>query len=116
MGIDGIGKPGSGAPPGRIDPSAAAGESEAVGAAERGAAVESAGGSEALERLGRGELTLDAYLETHVAAATAHLEGRLSPEQLDFVRGSLREQLATDPVLVQLVRRATGAGSTEPGR
>ena len=111
MGIDGVGKPASGASPGGIDPSSAAAESEPAGT-EPGAAVAPVTGSEALAQLERGELSLEAYLETQVSRATAHLEGRLSAEQLDFVKSSLREQLATDPVLVELVRRATG-GSTE---
>ena len=33
----------------------------------------------------------------------------LPAAQLDFIRETLREQIASDPVLVELVRRATGA-------
>ena len=110
MGIDGVGKPGPGVPPTAVG--------DAVGAAakttgegfrvEAGAEVRSPEGSEALERLGRGELSLEEYLDVRVAEATEHLAGKLPAEQLDFVRETLREQLRTDPVLVELVRRSTG--------
>ena len=44
------------------------------------------------------------YLDAKVDEATGHLAGKLAPEQLDFVRASLREQIAADPVLVDLVQ------------
>ncbi|HEY4102649.1 MAG TPA: hypothetical protein VGM44_02120 [Polyangiaceae bacterium] len=111
MGIDGIGKPpgasiGSvgnvqggeaprGAEPFAVDRSAPASPSERI--------------STALSSLQRGELSLDQYLDGRVNEATNHLVGKLSPDQLDFVKQSLREQLATDPVLIELVQRTTGA-------
>ena len=111
MAIDGIGKPpgasiGSvagipgaeaapGAEPFAVDRSAAASPSDRVSAA--------------LSGLQRGELSLDQYLDGRVSDATSHLVGKLSPDQLEFVRQSLREQLATDPVLVELVQRTTGS-------
>ena len=114
MGIDGIGKPpgasiggvggvggaqGTDAPrPAQafsLDPSAAAAPSSRVSAA--------------LSSLQRGELSLDQYLDGRVSEATTHLAGKLSPDQLEFVKQSLREQMATDPVLVELVQRTTGA-------
>jgi len=110
MGIDGIGKPpgagigGIGGTPGK----------DGVQAAEPfklGASPEAASGgkvSAALSSLQRGELSLDQYLDGRVSDATSHLVGKLSPDQLEFVKQSLREQLATDPVLVELVRRTTG--------
>ena len=115
MGIDGIGKAGSGPPVGTVDRAGSVSGPE-PGSAQPGGAVQPAAGSQALQQLGRGEITLDAYLETRLTEATAHLEARLAPEQLEFVRSELREQLATDPVLVELVRRATGATPNEPGR
>jgi hypothetical protein len=48
-----------------------------------------------------------------VADATAHLEGKLAAEQLEFVKRSLRQQLSTDPVLVELIRRATGSAPAQ---
>ena len=117
MGIDGIGKPGPGRPPDGV--SGGAGSSAATGARGESFKVETSGvsaiqGSDELARLHRGELSLDAYLDARSAEAVRHLEGKLSAEQLDFVRQSLREQLATDPVLTELVRRATGSIPSEP--
>ena len=117
MGIDGIGRP-PGAPIGNIG---GAQGSEAPRAAEpfavdRGAkAAPTARVSTELLSLQRGELSLDQYLDTQVNRATEHLNGKISPEQLDFVKQSLREQLGTDPVLVELVQRTTGsAPASEP--
>lgn len=49
------------------------------------------------------------YLDLKVEEATSHLDGKLSAEQLDFVKNSLREQLTANPVLANLVHSATGA-------
>ncbi len=74
-----------------------------------------AGAPSALDRLRSGELSLDGYLDAQVSGATAHLEGALPAEQLEFIRGSLRDQLVSDPALVDLVRAATGSvPSAEP--
>lgn len=109
MGIDGIGKPpippsaGAAGPTGTSRP-ASTGESFRVGVS----AAESSQGSEALGRLQRGEIDVSEYLEIRVSDAVSHLQGRLSAEQLSFVKESLRAELETDPVLVELVRRTTG--------
>jgi hypothetical protein len=106
MGIDGIGQ-GGGAP--KVD--GGTGSVGSVGgerfelAAEE---VERSEGVELLEQVQRGDVPLDAYLDVRVDDAVAHLEGKLSPEQLEFVKEELREQLRTDPVLLELVRGATG--------
>lgn len=107
MGIDGIGKPPGGAPPvGGPAATGKPGESFSVGGPEK---VSAAGASDNLGRLQRGEIGLDQYLDASVADATRALEGKLSAEQLDFVKSTLREQLSGDPVLVELVRKATGS-------
>lgn len=62
-----------------------------------------------IERVRSGEITVEEYLDSKVSEATSHLEGKLSSENLEFVQNSLREQLANDPVLVDLVRGAAGA-------
>ena len=114
MGIDGIGKP----PGTSIGSVGGVQGGEAPRAAEPFAVDRSASAtpstpsdrvSAALSSLQRGELSLDQYLDGRVNEATQHLAGKISPDQLDFVKQSLREQLATDPVLVELVRRTTGA-------
>jgi hypothetical protein len=106
MPVDGIGKP-PGIPPAGGAPATsgtgAAGESFRTSAS---AAPSVAGGD--LARLERGEIGLDAYLDARVGEATKHLEGRLGRAELDFVRKTLRAELESDPVLVELVRRATG--------
>lgn len=115
MSVDGIGSGGrnvgsvgSAAP--AAAPSAATGPSE-VG---RTSETEGAAAPSALERLGRGEITLDQYLDVRVSDAVRHLEGRMPAEQMEFLRAALRDSLASDPVLAELVRRATG--SVPPAR
>jgi len=110
MGIDGIGKPGSGTPGigGAGQPGSAAqstGESFKLG---QTSSAERATGSDALRGLESGEISLDQYLDARTAEAVRHLDGKLSQEQLEFVKQTLREQLASDPVLIELVRRTTG--------
>ena len=116
MSIDGIGKP-PGAGISGIGGIGGIGGKDAAAAAEPfkvDAGVPAASGalggkvSAALESLQRGELSLDQYLDGRVTDATSHLVGKLNPDQLEFVKQSLREQMATDPVLVELVQRTTG--------
>ena len=102
MGIDGIGKP----PP--VGPAGGVPAPTGSGADFRLPGVEGATPSSELARLERGEIGLDAYLDSRVAEATRHLTARLGPEQLELVRQTLRGELSADPVLVELVRRATG--------
>jgi hypothetical protein len=111
MGIDGIGKAPPIAPPGGTE------SSEAVAGSGSEFRIGSAGVSSpasALARLERGEIDLDQYLDTRVTEATAHLTGTVTAEQLEFVKQTLRAELSSDPVLVELLRRATGkaAGAT----
>jgi hypothetical protein len=109
MPVDGIGKPPPVPPQGGPATSGANAPSEPfrVGAAEKPSI---AGGD--LARLERGEISVDAYLDARVGEATKHFEGRLPRAELEFVRRTLRAELESDPVLVELVRRAT---SQTPG-
>lgn len=113
MGIDGIGKPPSpiGAPdvggPAGAGGTAPSGEPFRV---DKPGVVESPERVDPLSRLERGEIGVDQYLNARVEEAVSHLHGKLAPDQLDFVKNTLREQLQTDPVLLELVRRATGTG------
>jgi hypothetical protein len=69
-------------------------------------------GSKALEQLRGGAIDMGQYLDLKVEEATAHLAG-LPGAELEAIRGALRERLATDPGLVELVqtvRLAGGAG------
>jgi hypothetical protein len=111
MGVDGIGS-GGGRPIRDVGAGDPAGVRSTGVAPEGSAEIRSTSGPSAsaeLARLERGEIDLDRYLDARVDDAVRHLEGRLPAAQIDFVRHSLREQLAADPVLVELVRRATGA-------
>jgi hypothetical protein len=61
----------------------------------------------ALERLRAGEIDLGGYVDQKVHEATAHLSA-LPPVELEKIRGALRERLASDPTLVDLLQTATG--------
>lgn len=106
MGIDGIGQGGGASKIGSGVTSVGGPDGEKFEVATEG--VERSEGAELLEQVQRGEVQLDAYLDVRVQDAVGHLEGKLSPEQLEFVKEELREQLRSDPVLMELVRRATG--------
>jgi len=109
MSIDGIGKRGgvTGATAPGAEPARGA---FGVGGAEAAAPL-TAAGSDAFLALERGELSVEQYLDARVEVAVAPLVSKLSPEQLEFVRGELRTSLETDPVLVELVQKTTGTTS-----
>ncbi len=115
MSIDGIGKRGGGVLPAGASPvdTASVPGSAFELAASGVAATPSAalGGSAELAALERGELGVEQYLEARVESAVAPLLSLVSPEQLEFVRAELRSALETDPVLVELVRKATGGSA-----
>ena len=60
-----------------------------------------------LDRFRAGEIDLRGYLDLKVEEATAHLRD-LPAAEMDDIKRTLREKLATDPELVSLVRQATG--------
>jgi hypothetical protein len=100
--------------PGGVSSSeAAAGAQGAEGLHGAGAvdasALDAAAGTGAAEvdrvRLARGEITLDQYLDREVVRATGHLEAQAPPAMLETIRGALREELSTDPVLRALASR-----------
>jgi hypothetical protein len=83
-----------------------AGKLQAVaGATEIG---KSAAPSALYDRLTRGELDVDSYLDARVDEAIAPLAGKLPADRIAWLRGMLRDQLVTDPVLSERVRQATG--------
>jgi hypothetical protein len=114
MGIDGIG--GSKPPVGGLGSVGPGPTGASAGAPFK---VESASSSAVgavsdAERLESGELGLEQYLDARVDQAVSHLAGVVTPEQLDLIKGQLREQLqGSDPVLRRLVQRATGATQAE---
>jgi hypothetical protein len=111
MSIDGIGKRG-GVPPGAGAPGAGAAQGAFdIGSKAGVAGSSAASGSDAFSALERGEISVEQYLDARVESAVAPLLSRLSPDQLEFVRSELRQALETDPVLVELVKKTTGAVS-----
>jgi len=62
----------------------------------------------ALERLRAGEIDVNGYVDIKVNEATSHLAA-LPPVELERVRSALRDRMASDPMLVDLVRTATGS-------
>jgi hypothetical protein len=110
MSIDRIGKGGGGPPVSGIgSPSTTEVGSKGGEFKVQKAASAEAVGTEPLDRLRAGEISVSQYIDIKVEQATAHLDKRVSPEQLSFIKDSLREQLAADPMLVELVQSATGA-------
>ncbi len=64
-------------------------------------------GSEALEKLKRGEWTVEQYIEDRVERALGTVAVPLTAEQRESVRETLRTQAAIDPVVCEYVRLAT---------
>lgn len=64
--------------------------------------------SAALERVRRGELSVDDYIEERIDQAMAHMDPRLSAEQRARAREVLREHIAGDPMLSEQLARLTG--------
>jgi len=115
MGIDGIGKPGppiAPAPPTSTGPTSPAAHVDHAPFAERAAEARAPSAvvepRAALEQLRAGAINLDGYLDIKVHEATASM-GDLAPAQLARVRSALRDRISSDPTLVELVRKATGA-------
>ncbi len=119
MGIDRIGK--GGAPPAAPEPQGS-GSIEKKGSVEKAFSVErsdatrqpsqigaadAAEASSPLARLRAGEIDVNTYVDLKVDEATQGLQG-LPPAELDDIKKVLRDQLATDPGLTDLVRTATG--------
>jgi hypothetical protein len=71
--------------------------------------------SSALERLRAGAIDVDGYLNLKTEEATAHLSS-LPPVQLEAIRSALRDRLASDPSLVDLVRTATSGAAPRDDR
>src|SRR5687767_4796849 len=130
MGIDGVGK-GGGVPPAPPAPTGAE-RVDGPGAAprpfhaERALPVEDphAAGhvgvpdaasltKSPLARLRSGEVDVEGYLDLKVDEATASLAS-MPEADLAEIKRVLREQLATDPGLVDLVRNATGHVPNSP--
>jgi hypothetical protein len=113
MGIDRIGKNGPPLPAPEAGGSSSArptGQAFQVHGAPKTTAstgVDATRPVEPLDRLRAGEVDLGGYVDLKVHEATAHLSS-LPPVELEKIRSVLREKLANDPELVELLRAATG--------
>ncbi|MEO8878649.1 MAG: hypothetical protein ABI461_23875 [Polyangiaceae bacterium] len=114
MSIDRIGKGAGGVGPlpgaqdaGKAEGTGRAFEVRAGDASAKGIEGATTGAATPLERLRAGEVDVHGYIDLQVDAATAHLKG-LDASELASIKQVLREELASDPGLSDLVRRATG--------
>jgi hypothetical protein len=119
MGIDGVDKKGPAVPnlPPIAGPTAQHRPEFVLGRVESASGttqVHQPSSPTSLDQLRSGAITLGRYLDIQVEQATSHLT-MLSPAELGSVRAALRDRLASDPALVDLVRAATGA-TPEPPR
>ena len=122
MAIDRIGKGGAPPPTPETQGTGAGGAMEKKGPTEKSfqtelhrgeatkaaSSVEATHGATPLARLRAGEIDVHGYIDLKVDEATASLPKGLSSQELDAIKKTLREQMATDPSLVDLVRTATG--------
>ena len=76
-------------------------------ATKHASSVDAAHGATPLQKLRAGEVDVNGYIDLKVDEATKHLDG-LSPHEIDEIKKVLRDQMATDPGLVDLARTATG--------
>jgi hypothetical protein len=118
MGIDRIGKGSAPPPPGPTGPK---GPGSAEGAARpfevkrpiesssaAGVASVEPASTSPLEQLRAGKVDVNGYVDLKVDAATSHLHG-MDPAELADVKKMLRDQIASDPALSDLVKQATGS-------
>jgi hypothetical protein len=75
--------------------------------------VEQAATPTPLAQLRAGQIDVERYLDLKVDEATRHLHG-LTPIERESIRGMLRDQIATDPALVDMVRQAAGKAPRAP--
>lgn len=123
MGIDGI-KKGGGAIPPTTTPDAGGkspvNKTEAVDKpfsvekadkahqAREATRVDATQGASPLARLRAGEIDVNAYVDLKIEEATKGIRG-MPPADLADVKKILRDQIATDPSLVDLVKQSTGS-------
>jgi hypothetical protein len=73
-------------------------------------------GSQELEKVKRGEWTVEQYIEARVERALVAIPVPLNGDQRESVRETLRFQVATDPVLAEYVRLCTVPNPAATGR
>jgi hypothetical protein len=119
MAIDGIGRKGPAVPP-PVGPGGSPSAEPATRAfdlrtgATAPASPVGATAPTALEQLRAGAITPHEYVELKVQQATSHLT-MLAPAELESIRSGLRDRIASDPSLSDLLQSATGATLEPPG-
>lgn len=68
--------------------------------------------SESLQKLQRGEMSLEDYLDEATEVALARVQGKVVGDALANLRETLREHVRTDPNLVEMIRQLTGQTPT----
>jgi len=120
--VDGIGRggglPPAGGPKGPGGPKRPEGAEKTfdvheTGKARDAQATDAVSASTPLDQLKAGTIDFDRYLDLKVDEATSHLQA-MPAAQLETVRSMLRERMATDPELVDLVKQATGHAPRTP--
>jgi len=122
MGIDRIGK--GGAPPaapapetaqksGAVDKPFSVEKTDAAHKASHAGAIHGSAAPSPLARLRAGEIDVNAYVDLKVDEATKSVQG-LPPADLADLKKILREQIATDPGLIDLVKQSAGSTPSEP--
>lgn len=124
MGIDRINKGGT-APPPDIGGGEGPGNTTKAGAVDKpfsvertaqareAAPVDATRAASPLAQLRSGAIDVEQYLDLKVDAATKSLEGMPAAE-LGELKKMLRDQLASDPMLVDMVKAATGTVPKAP--
>ena len=118
MGIDRIGKGGTAPPPdiGGTDKATKAGAVDTPFTVERtkeAAPVDATNAVSPLAQLKSGAIDVEQYLDLKVDAATKSLDG-MPASELAEIKKMLRDQLASDPMLVDMVKAATGTVPKPP--
>lgn len=111
-----IGKKGSLPPPAPPDvaPTKAFTEALHKGAATEPALSAAKAESAQAESAQAGKLSVEAYVDAKVEAATQHLAG-LAPDKVSFIKETLRARLLEDPDLAAWVRHAADSGDESAG-
>ena len=70
--------------------------------------------SDALQKLRRGEISLDAYLDECVEGAVSHLKDQLDEDALESVRESIRAVVRMDPLVLDVLEHIAKRGPELP--
>jgi hypothetical protein len=114
MSIDGIGKKAGAVPtaPTETGKTSNTGEAKAEFRIRETAAAANVQGTGAASEVRAGTMNINEYLDVRVNEATQHLSG-MGPNDLSTLKDLLKDQLRSDPALIDLVKSATGQSPPE---